>query len=313
MVNDGPSIAALARLVPAPSGEQQTDAAALLSFVHAIALPLPDAPRALRAIQPEHPEVGGLIDLWTVYRLRGLSRHDEASGLMSATVANYPESAAKHQHQYAITLRMMRRFQDAIAYETEHRPDILEQFKVAIDRLHGLTRGNEFDLAYAVKQPSRRLRLEILVRDLVSRAHTGGVEREEVLEFLGRAVDNGQRADHRQCLVVLGYLALKREDEFNALLDRIRTLQTSFGSTAPVIPHLLALRALHTGSAALARQAADGVEEERRGASWIPTEMWLEELGHPLPPMATQWLIPPEQVRANWRAIADGIIARAPE
>lgn len=313
MVNDGPSIAALARLVPAPSSEHQTDAAALLSFVHAIALPFPDSLPALKAIQPEHPEIGAQVDQWTVYRLRTLSRFDEAVSLMAATVEKYPAAANKHQHQYAVTLRTLRRFRDAIDYENQHRPDIIERFKVVIDRLHGLTPSNELDMAYAAKQPSRRFRLELLTDDLVNRARRKGVEREEVLELLRRAVDTGQRSDHRQCLMVLAYLSLKREEEFNALLDRIRTLQASFGSTAPAIPHLLALRALHTGSDAIARQAVAAVEKERRGASWIPTEMWLEELGHPLPPMATQWLIPPEQVRANWRAIADGIIARAPE
>jgi hypothetical protein len=50
---------------------------------------------------------------------------------------------------------------------------------------------------------------------------------------------------------------------------------------------------------------------ERRGDSWIPIEIWLEELGHPLPPVETQWLIPYEQVRENWLNIGHGMIERA--
>lgn len=313
IVNDGPSIGAVSRLVPAPGPDQSSDIAALLAFTHAISLPLPDAPTALAAIRPVNPEVGALVDAFTVYRLRNLSRFDEALQLMAETVEKYPDYSSKHHHQYAVTLRMARHFRAAIDYETEHRPDILNRFREGIDRVHGLTRGNELDKAYAARQPSRRFKLELRVADLVNRARSEGVERDEAVELLQRSVDTGQRSEHRQCLLVLGYLSLKREGEFNALVERIRALQASYGSTASAIPHLLSLRALYTGEAIVARQAFDSVANKLRGAAWIPTEMWLEELGHPLPPMYTEWLVPPDEVRANWRAIADGIIERAVE
>ncbi|MDQ6523839.1 TIR domain-containing protein [Nocardioides sp. LHD-245] len=313
IVNDGPSIAALARLVPSPGPEAATDIAALLAFVHACALPFSDAPDALVAIRPAHPEIGAHVDLFTVYRLRSLSRFDEAHRLMTATVERYPDFAAKHHHQYAVTLRSSRRFHEALAYEAEHRPDILDRFRTVIDRLHGLTPGNEADLAYVARQSSRRFRLELMVTNLRDRARVEGVERDEVVELLQRAVDTGHRTAHLDCLTVLGYLALKRDDEFGALLGRVRTLMASYGSTGPAVAHLLALRGLYTQDPDDARRAFDAVAKKKRGSAWIPTEMWLEEIGSPLPPVDTQWLIAPDQVRANWRAVADGIIARAPE
>ncbi len=313
LVNDGPSIAALARLLPQPDPERRSDAAALLAFVHAIALPFPDGPAALEAIQPANPEIGAFVDVFTVYRLRSQARFEEARVKMAATVAAYPGFEAKHHHQYAVTLRHARRFRDALAYEAEHRPDLLDRFTVVIERLHGLAPSNALDLEYIARQTSRRFTLELQASDMVNRARREGVEREEVLYLLQRAIDTGQRSDQRQCLIALGYLELKRDAEFEAILERIRALQVSYGSQNPATAHLLALRAIFTGEKADAQRAADAFVTKRPGSSAIPTEMWLEEIGHPQETLETQWLIPPDQVRANWRTLADGIIARAPE
>lgn len=313
LVNDGPSISALARLLPEPDPARVTDSAALLAYVHAIAAPFPEAPAMLMSIPRAHPEVSAQVDLWTGYRLRSKARFDEAIEVMARAVETYPDLAARHHHQYAITLQQARRFRDALAYEGEHRPDLVDRLQRIVDRLHGIPSDNKADLAYAEKQTSRRFRQELRVAEMVNRARSHGVEREEVMATLQRTIDSGQRTDHRQCLLVLGYLSLRRSGELESIIHRISMLQASLGSTGPAIPQLLALRALSTGDPVDAAKAHDAVRGGARGAAWIPVEMWLEELGHPLAEPATQWLHPQEQVRANWLAIAEGIIARAEE
>jgi hypothetical protein len=111
---------------------------------------------------------------------------------------------------------------------------------------------------------------------------------------------------------VLGYFLLAQPEAFADHIDRTQQLKRSYDSASTSVAHLLALRALMTGSAEDAQAARDAVDEiSGRGAGWISTEVFLEELGHPLPPVPTQWTIPYDQVRRNWLNIADGIIERA--
>ncbi len=47
-----------------------------------------------------------------------------------------------------------------------------------------------------------------------------------------------------------------------------------------------------------------------RNRSWIPVESFLEAVGLPLPPMATQWLEPYPTVLNRWTAHLDRYLAR---
>jgi hypothetical protein len=74
----------------------------------------------------------------------------------------------------------------------------------------------------------------------------------------------------------------------------------------------LALRAWATRSDALAREAhAVAASAEFRSQSWVGAEILLEDLGHPLDPVESQWLEPFDIVRRRWLDIFSGIVERA--
>ena len=62
-------------------------------------------------------------------------------------------------------------------------------------------------------------------------------------------------------------------------------------------------------AAAEARRRAS--EESYRSSSWIPTEILLEHLGHPLDPGEVQWMEPYADVNSRWLAIFGQIVDRA--
>lgn len=80
------------------------------------------------------------------------------------------------------------------------------------------------------------------------------------------------------------------------------------------IGELLALRAYFTRDVDEIRAAVAAVQGHSSWTSnYLLTELLLADLGAPLPPtgQAEEWLIPFEQVRANWLGIAQRLVQRA--
>ena len=317
LVHNGPTVAGLAPFVPVVSDRRDSAVDHLIALVHTLALPFPAAPVVLAQIEATDPEVRHYVDRWRVYRLRASGRRDEALALLGEMIQRDTDQLSYLHSQYAAGLRMLRRYVEAMAYATEHCPGNLPWFQRAIERAHGIYDTDyTIEMDRAVRQASRRFRLELEISALDSRARSVGVDTAEVHEYLQRAVDNGQRSEQRICLKILAYAQLGDAQRFEVALTDIADLVESYGSIAPTVPHLLALRALHTGTGEDALRAANAAHDllarspGQRSADWISVECWLEELGHPLPPYPTQWSIPAHQVRQNWLSIARGIISR---
>lgn len=115
----------------------------------------------------------------------------------------------------------------------------------------------------------------------------------------------------RRCLRALGYFYLAEGGGLEGIVERVQRTMEEDESVDHTAAHLLALRARMTGASADIERARKAARTGLRVPEWIPTEVWLEDLGHPLDPVETQWLIPYEQVRDNWLRIGDGIIERA--
>lgn len=313
LVTESPTIGGLSPLLPVPpESRANTDAVALLRFIHAIALPYAASTDALKPLYMSKSAVASYAGRWRAYRLRSIRRYDEALEQLRELTGRFPDDYYNY-YQYAITLRQCRRFQDGIRYVEEHAPELLLRYSKGVERAHGqLEQDPTLTREYLEREKSKRFRAEREVTELVRRSRQEWVPPDEVQPFLERAASRRARGDQRNCLMILGYAYLAQPIVFDQLVESTNQLMRSHDSVAPTVAHLLALRALLTGSLSDAKAARDAVDDSQfRGAGWISVEIWLEELGYPLPPVSTQWVITYEKVRDNWLDIARGIIKRA--
>ena len=311
-VTRAPSMALVAQLLPLPSpGTPKTGPETLIRLVHASALPYEQGIKALLELGDAPGRAAAIALRFAAFRLRALHRYDEALEVLGGLIESFPEGAKYAKTQYAITLRAARRFRDALDYlEAGPRPT---RFRAICERRHGdftsETRAARAANREAMK--SARIRLEKDVSGLVIDAFEGLATEERTLALLEQAERRRHRASVRTCLRVLAYFHLADEPKFREIVERIEKGIDEDETNALTVAHLLSLRALLTGDPEDARAAYESVRPGPRGAVSIPVEVWLEELGYPLDPVETQWLIPYEQVRANWMKVADGIVERA--
>jgi len=313
LVTEGPTIGGLSPLLPMPSPSHAlSEAGTLLSFIHAIALPYSASIDALASVYAAQSPVAQYAGRWRAYRLRDIRRYDEALEQLRELIIRFPENTY-NKYQYAITLRQCRRFHDGLKYVANHTPDRLAEYSRAVERQLGiLDIDPSLSTSSLEAETSKRFRAEREVTELRRRSQVEWVAPEEVQPILERAISRRSRVDQRQCLAMLGYTCLDRPSDFEPLLESIKRLMRSYDSVSDTIVHLLALRALLTGAPDDARSAHDAFDGGSfRGSGWISVEVWLEQLGYPLPQVPTQWTIPYDQVRSNWLSIADGIIERA--
>ncbi|HMR47843.1 MAG TPA: toll/interleukin-1 receptor domain-containing protein [Arachnia sp.] len=316
MVTRAPSIVLIGHRLPPPSsGEPASPVETLIRLVHASGLPYEQGIEALQELGNAPGRAAVIARRFAAYRLRALSRYDEALELLAVVIASVPEEANYTKKQYAMTLRSARRFEDALLYleaelPAESRP---RRFRAICDRRHG-DFSSDTPAARAANRratKSARVQLEQDVSWLVVDAYQGRVGETEVLELLDRSTRRKHRGSIRTCLRVLAYFHLADESKLNEIIARIKRGIDEDETNGLTVPHLLALRALLTHDPDHARVAYESVRPGPRGAVSIPVEVWLEELGYPLEPVETQWLIPYEQVRENWLKVAAGIIERA--
>jgi hypothetical protein len=315
-VDRSPTIGGLAHLIPVIAGnEPDTPLVTLMRFIHAMALPYEASIAALRSVCSAGMPVSGTATLWLTYRLRVVARYDDALSCLEGFIADPPQgsSVGYAHHQYAMTLRLARRFSDALEYEEEHRPDLLPRLQGFVERDQGLlSQDPGVERAYLDRQGSSRYRFELRVQDIVRRSRQGAASLKEVLQCLEEASARRLQPERTRCLRVLGYLSLNQTDAFLDTIRRAREHVSAHGHGNTLVPELLALRALLTRNPADAQAARDSVMgPSLRGSAWIATEVFLDELGYPLPSIPTQWTIPYEEVRRNWLNIADGIIEHA--
>lgn len=317
-VTRAPSIALISPLLPLLTDEMPTsEMETLIQFVHAYALPYGQGIEVLKAVGSGPGRAGVIARRFAAYRLRAVSRYDEALDILADVIRTCPEESDYTKKQYAVTLRNARRYQDALAYLEENLPPEKRpaRFRAICDRRHGdySTDRRESTVNAPGSTESSRVSLEKEVSWMVFDSIRGEATEERVNELLERATRRKARGDVRTCLRLLAYFYLAEKEKLDGIIERIRRGIVEDESVAVTVTHLLALRALLTRDPQDALEARRSMHVQRRGGASIPVEVWLEELGHPLEPQETQWLIPYEQVRANWMRIAEGIIQRARE
>lgn len=313
-VRFGPTIRGLAPLVPAvPSGRATTEAVALVQLINALNAPKAQStPIKLREIFEGPTAIAEQGGRWRVYRLRALYRPQEALQQLEDSLQRFPERARLYHHQYSVTLRMMRRFQDEIAYRAEH--GLAESTRPSL-RLHGY----DFDdlperLANARGESSRRHGFEQITTAVSESARHRPVPRELVMSLRERAVNLGDPVREADTWIIECYHQLHDEAGFEEALGRLTQLgRMQSDLPRASIARVTGLRALITGSSedvdrAWAECASAGTV--RMGA-WIFTEFVMERVGRPLPPVPTQWLESIDDVRARWYTVIDGLIERS--
>lgn len=317
VVTRAPSIAMLSSALPLVPAKTRpvTESESLIRFVHAYALPMEESAAGLLEVAEIGAPIRAIAARFGAYRLRSLCRFPEALEVLQGVIESTPEEARYTRGQYGITLRMARRFRDMTLY-LQHREvnqRVRDRQHLIAMRWHGhvVSDTPEQREERLARIASTRTKHESIVGYLGWDAMLGQVTLRQVDEILEQASIRRTRGDIRTCLRALGYLLLDDAAKLQELVERIRKGIANDSSMAPTASHLLALRALYTRDPADGLVAYESVRPGSRGASWIPVEVWLEELGYPLDPVETQWLIPYEQVRKNWMTIADGVIQRA--
>lgn len=314
-VTRAPSMALIAQLLPPPSPDVPTSSVeTLIHLVHATVLPYERGIQALLELADSPGRAAVIARRFAAYRLRSLHRYDDALEVLAGVIEAFPEEVTYTKRQYATTLRSARRFKDALLYLEEELP--LEarprRFRMICDRRHGdFSRYTAARAARRRPSKSARVQLEFDVGQLVVDASQGRATEDQALVLLEQATRRKHRGSIRSCLRVLAYFHLADEPKLREIIMRIEKGIDEDEINALTVAHLLALRALLTRDPDDACAAYESVRPGPRGAVSIPVEVWLEELGYPLEPVETQWLIPYEQVRENWLKVAEGIIERA--
>lgn len=180
-VRDGPSIRVLESYLPkvTAADASMTESGALISFVHAVSLPQRRGLEQLEILSRIGQPASARASLFLAYRQRSQGRSGDALATLAQIAARDPSMAEYAHFQYAVTLRMVRRFQDAVAYADKHLPESprKSRFTVICQRMHGMFDADtpRSRASARVLQDSTRVRLESEVSDLLADARTDGV------------------------------------------------------------------------------------------------------------------------------------------
>ncbi|MEV8223144.1 hypothetical protein AB0P16_11875 [Dietzia maris] len=270
--------------------------------------------RLFHSDSPFSPDAG----LWLAYRIRLQGRIDEALNIFSELRERGAGPQAVYRNQYVITLIIDRRFVDALSgrigdLDDNQRNGVAAQIRRACGSID--ESGLDLIERRIERAPSNRFRIELTAERATIAARLGGLSREQA-EGVVRAAKLGGSPSHiASALTALGltYRLSEPVDEILAERDywaekgRLRTGRVPRAG----VEEILALRMLARGDDADAETILRRTPRGRhRGRSWIPVEIYMEELGHPLPPVDAQWPIPYQEVRENWLGIGRAMAAR---
>ena len=313
-VNSRAPVEALGPLVPPSSTHPETKA--LVNYLHARVMPPGDEPlQVLGGIFDGESQVARVAGLHRAYKLRAWGRHDEALEQLHALVERAPEWRIL-VGQIGITLNSARRFEEALAYATTVNERSQRYIRHNQSLLLGHPPGGDY-LTWEERiaaTTNTRFQVELQCAQARWRARFGHIEWEDVEWRYRRAVNIGLLGGQRACQYSFAARDLADDVLFSQHFSELLSLADPEGRPCQAAVEVAALRAMLTGDPADAEFASELAEgHDFRSAYWIPVEIYLEALGHPLDPVPTQWVEPYETVRDRWLAIADGIISRARE
>ena len=223
-VRFAPALRGLAPLVPAVhDAPATTDAVALVHLITALNAPKdPATPVRLRELFEGSTAIAEQGGRWRAYRLRALYRREEALTQFEELLERFPERSRLYHHQYAVTLRIMRRFVDSLDYRERHGLQLQHEISL---RLHGHD-ANDLPsrLATAAGQSSKRYGFEQLTTAVSEEARFRPVSRDLVLSMRERAVNLGDPVRESDTWIIEAYHYLHDETRFEDALAHVRQL-----------------------------------------------------------------------------------------
>lgn len=317
----GPSIARMFSLVDAPSAHAANPRVAeIYEFVAARLGTDPDDSEArLRALYEKNSSISWRAGQWLAYRVRNQGRTDEALALFDELLERKLGHASVLQNQRVVTLSMGRRFIDALANahrlsekQRQRSADSIKEWTGELNDRH--LHSSEDRIASTT---SLRFRLELISALQLRKARRGTIDLLELEELIDEIRRNGESSHLPPALTALGLTRPLGEsvDDLIAEINECNWLAASRRGSASHggAAEILAVRMLARGDTAdIERviQASAIGPTAYRARSWIPAEVYMEHLGHPLTPMPAQWPIPYDTVRQNWLAVGRSIADR---
>ncbi len=251
--------------------------------------------------------------LWRAYDLRNRGRIAEALSQFGDLIHNHDDRPALYRHQFAITLRAARRYEDALAQIPTLSDPQRETLTNGIDRIHGRYKGasdligRRHDIA-----KSRRFQVELAGDLVMARHRESGLSEEAVRAVLADAVEVGHAYAQSECIGVLAEMNVFNDDIFFECIAELDRLSANNFQPFRAWPGALALRGYANGDREMARQAqAVAATCNFRTGFWTPVEVLLEAMGSPLNSIETQQVEPYTSTRDRWLALFDRIIDRA--
>lgn len=282
-----PSVRQLGPLVPevAPTG-CSPDVADMVEFVQLReVLREGDKSAELRAMSERGGVFGAQAGLWCAYELRKTGRIDEALAQLDDVIVRFGDRVTFYENQKLTTLRLGRRFQDAVALaETYGRPNPSQD--AALQRAHGQYSGmGGFSRERAATIKSRRYQLELLGNWTLHQQRDTGISLEAAREVYEDARLVNHDAAQSEALVAMVQERLFDEAYFWQAEPEVAEMSERRFQPYASWALMHAMRAWAVGDGTCATRAREIAERAgHRGMAWIPVEILLEELGMPLAP-----------------------------
>lgn len=316
-IRRSPSIHRLAPLISAEaSRHSSSDLQDTLEFLQLRARArLDDTTDSLKELVDRQSAISSSAGTWRVYDLRKRGRVDDAIEQLEELLDRFGDRPELYRNQIVTTLRLARRYREAVdrfstLTDTQQKTQL-----AAIDRRHGKFEGSSAAFSLRVEaagRSSRRFQVEQLGEWLTIRQREFGVTDEDVRDVYSIAVEVGHVSTQANCLGVLAQLRLFDDAGFDECIVGLEDLSSRNFQPYHSHAHALALRAWAIGDEAVARRAHDVADSALfRSAAWCPTEMLLEQLGCPLDPIESQWLEPYELLRDRWLDLMAQAVNRA--
>lgn len=320
-VRTAPTIRGLASfLPPVEDGWPRDEISSLIRLIHALARPSREAIPVLERLCEEAPRetpVRSSAGLWLAYRLRSEGSYEQAIDQLKQVGDDCLDRRPLIQMQIAITLRFQRLYRQALKHfeRTLGATAVgYENFRAVCWQNHGVYGHPQWIFEERIdRQTSARFRLELRTTHLRRKVLEDDYCRSEARTLLEKSIEVAMPALQMNCLWALGTSQLAQPDELAETIHRMRQLIPQYHQGYR-LGELLALRAFLSREESDIAAVAEAVPcRPIRGASFTLTEILMQELGAPLPPTGQpeEWLIPYDEVRANWLKLATGVIDRA--
>lgn len=314
-IRTSPSIIRLAELLPAKNPPAATaEVANILDFLRTRTPRRDDATDELRDVIDRRTSVSSTAGLWHAYDLRFQCRWDETLAQFDQLLTDFDDRPSLYLYQKVVTLRIARRFRDAMTYLPRLTAEQQQRTLDSIGRSHGrlTAEGTARLRRVADAAPSRRYQVEVLADWLVVQHRASGARLEDALDLHHQAELIGHQAALAEAATVIGQMNIFDDETFATRSTELEELSRHRSRPFTSWPMLLAMRAWACDEAEHGIRAAEILNSlECRPTAFIAIEVLLEHLGHDVRPQPAQWLEPEDDVRARWMAVHTAVRDRA--